>query len=111
MANPALRKQTIGVIFGSRSVEHDVSVVTAQQVIQALSPQKYEVVPIYITRSGKWLTGAHLTDLKSFKAANIEELVGIQETILSPAVQHHGTITPPVAGRLGRNNLQRLDVI
>ncbi len=53
MSNTPGRKQTVGVIFGSRSVEHDVSIVTAQQVMQALSPAKYEVVPIYITRSGK----------------------------------------------------------
>ena len=58
MANTPGRKQTVGVVFGSRSVEHDVAVVTAQQVIHAMSPARYEVVPIYITRDGRWLTGA-----------------------------------------------------
>jgi D-alanine-D-alanine ligase len=108
--NPG-RKQTVGVIFGSRSVEHDVSIVTAQQVMQAMSPAKYEVVPIYITRSGKWLTGPSLSDLKTFQTASIEELMGIKDTIISPSVQHHGMITPPVAGYLARNALRRLDVI
>jgi D-alanine-D-alanine ligase len=105
------RKQTVGVIFGSRSVEHDVSIVTAQQVIQALLPSKYEVVPIYITRDGKWLTGPLLTDIKTFQAANLEELMGIKETLISPIVQHHGMITPPISGTFGRNALRRLDVI
>jgi D-alanine-D-alanine ligase len=105
------RKQTVGVIFGSRSVEHDVSIVTAQQVMQALSPAKYEVVPIYITRSGKWLTGPLLADIKNFQTENLEELMGIKETIVSPAVQHHGMITPPISGTFGRNNLRKLDVI
>ncbi|MEP7287645.1 MAG: D-alanine--D-alanine ligase family protein [Chloroflexota bacterium] len=107
----SIRKQTVGVIFGSRSVEHDVSIVTAQQVMQAMSPAKYEVVPIYITRSGNWVTGPLLTELKNFQAGNIEELMGIKETIVSPAIQHHGMITPPIAGMLGRNMLRKLDVI
>src|SRR5260221_4644370 len=37
--------------------------------------------------------------------------MGVKETIFSPAVQHHGTITPPIAGMLGRNILRKLDVI
>src|SRR5215831_6346819 len=105
------RKLTVGVIFGSRSVEHDVSIVSAQQVIRAMNPAKYEVVPIYITREGKWLTGPSLTDVKTFQNANIEELMGVKETITSPSVQHHGMITPPMSGLLGRNTLRRLDVI
>ncbi len=111
MASISGRRQTVGVIFGSRSVEHEVSVVTAQQVIQAMSPDRYEVVPICITRSGKWLTGPSLADLRTFQTANIEELLGIKETIISPSIQHHGMITPPVAGYLSRNALRRLDVI
>jgi D-alanine-D-alanine ligase len=111
MASSSGRKQVVGVIFGSRSVEHDVSIVTTQQVIQAMSPDKYEVVPIYITRGGKWLTGPSLTDLQTFRTENLEELMGIKETIVSPSVQHHGMITPPVAGYLLRNALRRLDVV
>src|SRR5258708_35829579 len=105
------RKQTVGVIFGSRSVEHDVSIVTAQQVSQAMSPARYDVVPIYITRDGKWLKGSPLGDLKNFQASDLEDIMGVKETIVSPAVQHHGTITPPIAGMLGRNILRKLDVI
>jgi D-alanine-D-alanine ligase len=104
-------KKTVGVIFGSRSVEHDVSVVTAQQVMQALRPEKYEVVPIYITRDGRWLTGPGLRDLKTFQADNVAEMMGIKEIIISPSTVHHGAITPPVSGMLGRNQVQRLDVV
>ena len=103
-------KKTVGVIFGSRSVEHDVSVVTAQQVMQALRPEKYEVVPIYITRDGRWLTGPGLRDLKTFQADDVAEMMGIKEIIISPSTAHHGAITPPVSGMLGRNQVQRLDV-
>jgi D-alanine-D-alanine ligase len=104
-------KLTVGVVFGSRSVEHDVSVVTAQQIIRALNPAKYDVIPIYISRDGKWLTGQPLTDLKTFQNINIEELIGVREMLISPCTQHHGMISPPVAGYLARNQLRRVDVL
>jgi D-alanine-D-alanine ligase len=104
------RKLTVGVIFGSRSVEHDVSIVTAQQIIRALDPAKYEVIPIYITRSGTWLTSPVLSDIKTFQIEKIEELIGVRETLISPVPAQHGMITPPLAGYLARNALKRLDV-
>ena len=59
-------KLKIGVIFGSRSPEHDISIITAQQIISALDIQKYEVIPVYITKEGKWYTGSKLMRLDSF---------------------------------------------
>lgn len=61
----------IGVIFGSRSVEHEVSVITAQQAIKALSATgKYTIVPIYISKSGDYYTGDYLLDIEHFKDLN-----------------------------------------
>jgi D-alanine-D-alanine ligase len=56
----------VGVIFGGRSVEHDVSVVTAHQAMAAMSAD-HEVVPIYVTREGKWMTGPGLNDLAVYR--------------------------------------------
>jgi D-alanine-D-alanine ligase len=109
--NSVSGKRTVGVIFGSRSVEHDVSIVTAQQVMQALKPEKYEVVPIYITRDGRWITGPGLREIKTFQAENIVDMMGMKETLISPNPHHHGMITPPISGMLGRSQLRRLDVI
>jgi D-alanine-D-alanine ligase len=50
-------KIRIGVIFGGRSGEHEISQQSARSVMAALDPQKYEVVMIGITKSGRWLTG------------------------------------------------------
>ena len=47
----------VGVIFGGRSVEHEVSLVSARAIMQALDPRRYEVVPIGITRQGRWVLG------------------------------------------------------
>jgi len=51
------RKIRIGVVFGGQSSEHEVSLASARSVIRAMDPEKYEVVPIGITRAGAWLTG------------------------------------------------------
>lgn len=48
----------VGVIFGGRSGEHEVSLASAASVIRALDPEKYEPVPIGITKEGRWLVGA-----------------------------------------------------
>jgi D-alanine-D-alanine ligase len=50
-------KVRVAVIFGGQSGEHDVSLRSAQTVMGALDPDRYEVVPIGITREGRWLTG------------------------------------------------------
>lgn len=50
------KKLRVGVVFGGRSGEHEVSVRSARSVIEALDKSRYEVVPIAITKTGKWLS-------------------------------------------------------
>jgi len=57
------KKLRIGVIFGGRSGEHEVSIRSARSVIEALDPSKYDVVPVAITREGKWLGPARAARL------------------------------------------------
>ena len=60
-------KLKVAVIFGSRSVEHEVSIVTAMQVFENINREKYEVVPVYIDKSGRWLVDEKLEKLESFR--------------------------------------------
>ncbi len=54
------RRLRVGVIFGGRSVEHEVSLVSARAIMGALDPEKYEIVPLGVTRTGRWVTsGIH----------------------------------------------------
>jgi D-alanine-D-alanine ligase len=62
----------VAAIFGSRSVEHEVSVITAQQVMAALSPQ-HQAVPVYIAKDGRWYTGDPLMQLDRF--ADVDDLL------------------------------------
>lgn len=50
-------KLKVGVIFGGRSGEHEVSLVSANSIMKALNPEKYEVIPVGITRQGSWMVG------------------------------------------------------
>ncbi|MBS1789868.1 MAG: D-alanine--D-alanine ligase [Acidobacteria bacterium] len=56
-------KLRVGVIFGGRSGEHEVSLRSAESIINALDREKYEIVPIAITKSGKWLASSEATNL------------------------------------------------
>src|SRR5438093_6172461 len=61
------RKLRVGVVFGSRSVQHEVSIITAAQVMDAMDPRRYEVVPIFIAKDGRWFTGPELRRVQAFQ--------------------------------------------
>lgn len=58
--------KNIGVFFGSRTTEHDISVITAQLIISGLKGLNYNVTPIYINTSGEWLIDDIFSDIKTF---------------------------------------------
>ena len=63
-------KTNIGVFFGGRSTEHEISVISANQAMAAIDREKYDVTPIYISKEGKWYTGDKLTDVRNFRDLN-----------------------------------------
>ena len=73
---------TVAAIFGSRSVEHEVSVITAHQVLAALSP-RHHAVPVYIAKNGRWYTGDPLTQLDRF--ADVDSLLA-GCTVVTPVI-------------------------
>ena len=60
-------KTKLAVFFGGRSVEHDVSIVTGLQAIENVNREKYEVIPVYLARSGAWYTGEKLLDVSIYQ--------------------------------------------
>ena len=58
-----MRKLRVGIIFGGRSAEHEVSIVSAASVMDSLDPQRYDVVPIGISREGRWLSSPRALQL------------------------------------------------
>lgn len=79
----------VGVAFGGRSVEHDVSIITGIQAVEVLS-QRHRPLPIYIARSGRWYVGEELRDLSSYAQS---EPKGIEVTF----DLHEGRLLPVAA--------------
>ncbi len=84
-----MSKQTIAVIFGSRSAEHDVSIITAiSTIIKPLELlAKYEVVPIYIAKDGKWYSDPILKDVSLYTSEKLDKYLNKTTPI---AVQFNG---------------------
>lgn len=66
------KKLRIAVLFGGRSAEHDVSIMSATNVMNALDPQRYDAVPVFITRQGRWFLSAFEDGLLSMPEEGTE---------------------------------------
>jgi D-alanine-D-alanine ligase len=104
-----MKKLRVGVLFGGRSGEHEVSLLSAASVLQAIDKDKYEVVPIGITKEGRWLTPAHAERLlrgeshvehegRHLRAGDPETTPGAavlakgEAVIVPPVPQSHGLV-------------------
>ena len=67
-------KLNLAVIFGGRTVEHDVSIVTALQFMDNANRDKYNLIPLYIHRDGKWYFGEKLRDIGFYQKFNPDEV-------------------------------------
>ena len=66
----------VGVIFGGESVEHEVSIISAIQAINKMDEEKYEVIPIYITKDREWYTGDMLRDIDVYQDLDLIKRYG-----------------------------------
>jgi len=94
-----MKKLRVGILFGGRSGEHEVSLLSAASVLHAIDKEKYEVVPIGITKDGRWLTAEHAENLLNGKLVieprNLR--AGDPDTTESAAVLARGeaVVVPP----------------
>ena len=94
------------MIFGSRSVEHEVSIITALQVIHATDKSKYNTIPIYIDKKGDWFTGNKLTDLENFN-----DLSAITKGMNKVFISSSPTLQYSSGSFFGMKKSERLDVV
>ena len=80
-------KLRVGILFGGRSGEHEVSLASAASVIRALDPEKYEAVPIGSTKEGRWLVGAGAQKL-------LPEVLKSGERVVLPADPSAASLLP-----------------
>ena len=94
-----MKKLRVGILFGGRSGEHEVSLLSAASVLHAINKDKYDVVPIGITKDGRWLTAEHAENLLQGKIVLEPRQLraGDPETTPAAAVLARGeaVIVPP----------------
>ncbi len=96
-----MKKLRVGVLFGGRSGEHEISLLSAASVLSAIDQAKYDVVPIGITKDGLWVTAAHAEALLQGKQQPRALRAGDPETTSSAAVLARGSaiVIPPVPAK------------
>ena len=94
------RKIRVGVLFGGRSGEHEVSLTSAQGIMKALNKDKYEVVPIGISKGGRWMVGGDpmtalrsAADMPPVLAAVADEEAEAPQTVLVPLEPRQSALT------------------
>src|SRR5712671_6820575 len=94
------KRLRVGVLFGGRSGEHEVSLASAATVIRGLDPDKYEAIPIGITKEGHWLVGATAQEM-------LPEVLRTGQRVTMTADPTEAALVPLDRG----SGAQRLDVI
>lgn len=97
-----MEKIQLGVIFGSRSCEREVAIISAVQLMNHVNTEKYDVIPVYISETGMWYTGAALRKIDTFKQFNPDGN-GIEQVALDVTAGSGALIaTRPGKGLFGK---------
>ncbi|HSW97525.1 MAG TPA: D-alanine--D-alanine ligase family protein [Candidatus Saccharimonadales bacterium] len=75
-------KKRIGVIFGGKSPEHEVSVITGLQVIENIDKEKFDVLPIYVAKDGRWFSGPELLKIETYRNLGLIPEKSTQEAVI-----------------------------
>lgn len=102
-------KTNIGVFFGGRSTEHEISVISASQAMSAINRDRYDVTPIYISKKGKWYTGNALFEIANYK--NIPALLEKCEEVYMEPVYDDYNLYRRKKSMFGSNIVTKLDVV
>ena len=102
-------KTNVGVVFGGRSVENEISVITANQAIQAMDKEKYNIIPIYITKEGKWYSGDALFDVSNYR--DTKRLLAMCEEVYMKPLYGDTNLYRTKKSLFGKEVVAKLDVI
>lgn len=102
-------RKTVAVLFGGRSAEHEISIITALQAITALDTLHYRPLPVYVHPNGKWYQGEALLD-KNFYKGMPETLSRVQEVVQLPDPAVGGLLPVSAEGTFSFKNRIPIDV-
>lgn len=103
------KQTTVAVLFGGRSSEHEISIITALQAISAMDTLRYNVIPVYVDLAGKWYTGDLLLKQEFYKnlPGNLKKATRV---ILLPDPTVKGIVPISSKGTLSLNDTIPIDV-
>jgi D-alanine-D-alanine ligase len=96
--------KTIGVFFGSRNPEHDISIITGQLIISGLKGNGHNVIPVYLTKDGEWLIGEELGSLETFRKKGVVERLTKEREYVIDLKKSNGNMT------FKRNGLSKKEI-
>lgn len=102
-------KTNIGVFFGGRSTEHEISVISANQAMHAIDRERFDVTPVYITKQGRWYTGEALLDIASYR--DIPALLNKCEEVYMRPIYNDYSIYRTRRKMFGSDVVTKLDVV
>ncbi len=102
-------KINVAVMFGGKSVEHEISVISALQAIESLNTEKYDITPVYITKQGKMYTGEEIGNIKAYK--NIDSLLKKSKQIILTNEEGKVVMSEFPAKRFGKQLKKVVDVV
>lgn len=102
-------KINVGVVFGGRSVENEISVITANQAMQAMDKEKYSITPIYITKTGKWYSGEALLNVDNYR--DTKKLLDMCEEVYMRPIYGDNNLYRTKKGLFKKEIVTKLDVI
>jgi len=101
-------KIKVGVFFGGKSVEHEISIISAVQAMMAMNTEKYEVVPIYITKNNEMYTGEKLLNIEEYK--DISLLLTKCKRVILENIEKKVTLFEYPFKRFGKKEINTIDV-
>lgn len=101
-------KTKVAVIFGGKSVEHEVSVISGIQAIMNMDTEKYEVIPVYLTKRNEMYIGQSVGDMDAYK--DIDALLSKSQRVIMVREGENVQLVPYPAKRFGKNTATDIDV-
>src|SRR5574344_3053860 len=99
-------KVNVGVIFGGKSVEHEISIISAVEAMGYMDENKYNIIPIYIDKNNVWYTGYHFRDIINYRDMSLVKRYATRVSLVKTnhcfALQTMGII---------KRNIKQIDVV
>ena len=102
-------KIKVGVIFGGKSVEHEVSIISGLQAINNMDTKEYDIVPIYLSKENKMYVGEMVGEVKNFK--NINNVIKNSQRVVMINNEGKVDLVKIPSKKFGKNIVASLDVV